>query len=238
MSSRICMSKGNPMFRSVATLSILYAALVAAEVSGADLSMYRQFQLGSTLEAVTRQVGVTHGEAKTLHRRPAVIQEMAWQPQYQSTSRASQDPVDQVLFSFSDRKLFQIVVIYNRTSTKGLTDDDIIERVSAQYGAPDRPPNAEMMFPTMFKESAKVIARWEDQRSTVNAVHSADQATFGLILVSKELEPAARTATAEAVRLDRKEAPEREADLETQRVEQARVKEEQSRRTNKPNFRP
>ena len=95
-----------------------------------------------------------------------------------------------------------------------------------------------MIFPSMFQESAKVLARWEDPRTAVNFVRSAYQSTFGLILVSKELEPAAREASAEAIRLDKSEAPQREAEVERQKAEETRLKDAQSRRTNKPSFRP
>lgn len=226
------------MLRAFPTIFALYVTMGTAESWGLDLSTYRRFHLGATLESVTKQVGAPMTEVKTLHTRPALIQELAWCPQQPTSSRASQDPVDQVLFSFSDRKLFQIVVVYNRTSTQGLTVEDIIERVSLDYGTAERPKDAEMIFPSMFEESAKVLARWEDPRTAVNFVRSAYQSTFGLILVSKELEPAAREASAEAIRLDKSEAPQREAEVERQKVEETRLKDAQSRRTNKPSFRP
>ena len=70
-----------------------------------------------------------------------------------------------MLFSFSDRKLFQIVVVYNRTSTEGLTVDDVIDRVSLDYGVAGKTEgDAELIFPSMFQESAKVPARGKTQK--------------------------------------------------------------------------
>lgn len=226
------------MLRTFATIFGLYVTMGTPEIWGADLNKYRQFHLGSTLESVTKQIGATTTDIKTVHTRPALIQELTWRPPYRSSSQATQDPVDQVLFSFSDRKLFQIVVVYNRTSTEGLTAEDVIERVSVDYGVPQRPKDVDMIFPTTFKESAKVLARWEDSRAAVNFVRSSYQSTLGLILVSKELEPSAREASAEAVRLDESEAPQREAEVERRKAEETRLKDEQSRRANKPAFRP
>src|SRR3954447_17171089 len=96
------------MVRALGTMLIVYAAITAGEMSGVDLSSYRQFHLGGSLETVTKQLHAPITDARTVHVRPALIQEITWQPQYQSSAQASRDPVDQILFSFSDTRLFRL----------------------------------------------------------------------------------------------------------------------------------
>jgi hypothetical protein len=59
-----------------------------------------------------------------------------------------------------------------------------------------------------------------------------------MILYSKRLDGLAQTAIIEALRLDKQEAPQREIEQQTQREQAERMKLEESRLVNKPNFRP
>ena len=46
------------------------------------------------------------------------------------------DPVREMVFSFSNDRLYRIAVYYDRTRTAGLTHDDIILALKGVYGAP------------------------------------------------------------------------------------------------------
>ena len=57
----------------------LQAVPVSAPAMGApDLSRYRNFQFGETLPAVAKQAGLELSDAKLIHERPAVMQELEW----------------------------------------------------------------------------------------------------------------------------------------------------------------
>ena len=79
-----------------------------------DLSKYREFQFGMNLSAVAKQAEIEPSEARVLHQRPMVIQELQWRPQGSFTSLPQADPVKEVLFSFCNGELFRMVVNYDR----------------------------------------------------------------------------------------------------------------------------
>jgi hypothetical protein len=63
-----------------------------------------------------------------IHQRPALIEELEWQPQPLGPSTPVKS-ADKVLFSFYDGELYRIVVDYDQYSTEGLTAEDLIEAV-------------------------------------------------------------------------------------------------------------
>jgi hypothetical protein len=219
-------------------ISISWAVLSASLIYAQDLSRYREFQFGMNLPAIAKQVGLEASEAKVIHRRPALIQEVNWQPQLSLTSSQA-DPVRAIFFSFYDGELFRIVVNYDRYKTEGLTTEDVVEAISAQYGTATRPA-AEIIFSSsqVYNDSEVVIARWEDSQYSFNLFRSSYQPTFGMIGFSKRLDALARAAIAEAIRLDEQEAPQRETERQKKQNEENRTAQEKARLVNKPKFRP
>ena len=65
----------------ILAMSIACVVISSSVISAQDLSRYREFQLGMSLVAVAQQAGIT-AEARLLHQRPEVIQELTWQPRY------------------------------------------------------------------------------------------------------------------------------------------------------------
>ena len=61
------------------------------------------------------------------------------------------DPVEQVSFSFYNGQLFRMVVDYDTDKTNGLTSEDIIEAVSAEYGTPTK-PGVSMVLASQFSD--------------------------------------------------------------------------------------
>ena len=92
--------------------------------------------LESSLESVVAASGARAADAKTLHERPAKIQELQWRTPYASSGGELADPVRGAVFTFCDDALYQIVVSYDRDRTNGLTDSEIIESLTALYGNP------------------------------------------------------------------------------------------------------
>jgi hypothetical protein len=219
---------------------LLQLVPVSAPAMGApDLSRYRGFQFGEALPAVAKQAGLDVSQAKVIHERPALLQELEWPIWLASSFSSPQDPVRTILFSFYNGELFRILVTYDRDETNGLTTDDVIEAISAQYGIATKPANIEIVFSSaqVYNDSEAVIARWEDPQYSFNLFRSSFQPTFGMIAFSKGLDALARTATAEAIRLDAVEAPQREVQRQNQEDEKNRESLEKARQVNKSKFR-
>jgi hypothetical protein len=219
------------------TIAIAGVVLSAPWLHAEDLSSYRGFQFGMDLATVARQAGANPAEARVIHQRPAVIQELEWQPGSVSSPFAEADSVKDIRFSFYNGELFQMVVTYDRYRTAGLTNADMIAAISAQYGTATT-PDAEIIFPWLYHETVKVIARWEDSQYSLNLVRSSYQSGLGIVAFSKRLEALARPAIVEAIRLDRQEAPEREMQRQQKEEDENRAQQEKARSLNKLNFHP
>jgi hypothetical protein len=196
--------------RRVAILVFLIA-LSASLIRAQDLSSYRDFQFGMNLGAVAKRAGMNLAEAKTLHQHPALIQELWWQRSFSGSSPQT-DPVREVVFSFCDGALFRMVVNYDRCRTEGLSDEDMIQTISAKYGIAARPVALNVLFSTsqVYNDNEKVIARWEDSQYSYSLYRSSNQPTFGMLIFSKRLDALAQTAIAKAMQLENQEAPQRE----------------------------
>jgi len=210
----------------------------APAMGGPDLSRYRRFQFGETLPAVAKQAGLDVSQAKVIHARPALLQELEWPIWLASNFSAPQDPVRTILFSFYNGELFRIVVSYDPSATNGLTTEDLTEAISAQYGTATKPAIVEIVFSStqVYNDSEAIIASWEDSQYSFNLYRSSYQPTFGMIAYSKRLDALARSATAEAIRLDAVEAPQREVQRQNQEDEKNRESLEKARQANKSKF--
>src|SRR5205823_12873436 len=71
---------GTAVLKPALTAFLLFGVMAAATFA-ADLSKYRNFQLGTDLPSVAKQAGADASQAKIVQRRPALIQELAWRPQ-------------------------------------------------------------------------------------------------------------------------------------------------------------
>jgi hypothetical protein len=175
---------------------------------------------------------MTPAEAKVIHQRPALIQQLSWRAE-------SGDSVRGISFQFLNGELSSMVVDYDRTTTAGLTSQDMIDAISVTYGAA-LDSSAEITVPAIYggDETVKVIARWEDSSWSFNLVRFKYETSFALAALSRRLHAEARAANDEAIRLDRQEAPQRAIDLRNKDDEAKRQEQEESRLANRPGFRP
>ena len=120
--------------RSLLAFSLRVDPVFAPLTDTPDLSRYREFRFGMDVLAVAKQAEMEPSQARVIHQRPAVIQELEWRPQRSLAYSPQADPVQEVLFSFYNGGLFRIVVDYDPISTEGLTDEDMVEAISAKYG--------------------------------------------------------------------------------------------------------
>ena len=220
-------------------MAVVALLLTAHAASAQDMSRYRTYALASSLESIVESSGVRGDAAKTIHSRPAKIQELEWRAPYVSSSAVLVDPVRAIAFSFVDDELFQIVVSYDRERTEGLTNSDIIALLTSSSGAPlSKSAKASGVRPAAAPVDTVVVAQWDTPGEMLTLVRGAYSPDYRLILISKALGTRAHTAAREAVRLDAAEAPRREADERKRLEAEAAAAREKTRTTNKGAFRP
>lgn len=220
--------------------SVVWALLLGPLLQAQDLSVYREFQFGMNLAEVAKRAEVQPSEAKVVHQRPALIQELEWRPQRAYISSKETDPVRQVLFSFYNGELFRVLVTYDQERTRGLTHQDMVEAISALYGTPTQPADDIVLFSSssVYNNTEKVIARWEDSQYSFNLFRTSYNSAYGMAAFSKGVNALAQKAIIEAIRLDEKEAPERELQRQKKLDEESRLAQDKARPGNKANFRP
>lgn len=209
---------------------------------GQVLSQYRNFELGSDVAVVSASAGVAPSEVKTMHQRPAVLQDLEWRPSrwIRGSTGPSTDPVEQLLFSFYNDQLFRVVVDYSAERTEGMTQTDMIEAISAVYGTPlPRTSRTPRHAPSRLEtESGAPVARWGDAGHAVGLYQTTAYGVgFRLIVTDTRLENLARTAEAQARRLDDREAPQRDAARQQKERDDGRVAAAKARAANKRVFR-
>lgn len=219
------------------SLSVFSALFGAFALHAADLSNYRGFQFDSSLAAATERAGMKTEEVKLVSQRPALIQTLDVQPYLFHSSTGKEDPVSMISLSFYNGELFRIAVLYDRYKVDQMTQEDMIEAISATYGPPER-PSAEIAYHSYYSEVATVIARWEDSQYSYNLIRADLQSTFALVLLSKRLDALAQPSIVEANRLDALEAPQKEAERARKQADDNREQLEKSRLANKASFRP
>lgn len=219
--------------------ALAFLGLGASLLAAADFSTYRGFTLGAPLALAAQNAGARPADIRVLHQRPALLQEFEWRRgrPLPSADPAGTDPVSGAVLSFLDGKLYRIVVPYDTYRTEGMSPEDFIEALSRTYGLAAR-PLAEIPLRSIYAESAKVIARWQDAAYACDLVRTGDLRGFALVIYSKPLESQAQAAFLEAARLDLKDAPRLALLEEKKREEELRLAAEKSRARNRPNFRP
>jgi hypothetical protein len=229
----------------ICTILVSVFSLSAPLLHAQDLGHHRDIRLGSNVLAVAGAHNLSSKDAKIVHERPALIQNLEWRSRrFLNASVVTEDPVSEITFSFYNDQLFRIVANYDRQRTEGLTDADLIEAMTAAYGPPQPlavARKAKTSLPSLRNEYAddgQVIARWEDAESAVTLVRSRYLSPISLVVLSKRLTGLARSADAEGARLDRLEAPGREAARLLKEADETRVSGEKVRPANKAIFKP
>ena len=226
----------------VCALAALGLVLSTHTVQSQVRSQYRDYQLGSDLASVAALANMAATEARTIHQRPAVIQELAWRRPYfvSGASALQNDPVQQIVFSFYNDQLFRLVVSYDRQRTDGMTESDMIAGMSGTYGSPLAPTLKKLsaVASPIEAEAGVPVARWEDADFSVVLFRSSYASQFRAIVTSARLDALARTAETQALQLDEREAPLREIARQKKEVEDNRASQEKARIANKAIFRP
>jgi hypothetical protein len=211
---------------------------------------YRDFQLGGDLPSISALTGIAVSQVKTIHQRPAMMQELQWSRPYSlsGTTQEQTDPVKQILFSFYNDQLSRMVVDYDPERTAGLTDADLVDAIALEYGAPSKPgatvpkagsTSSRPLRSQIEDESGTPIARWAGADYSVVLYHYRSYASsFRLIVASPRLDALARAADLQAIKLDDREAPQRETARQKKETDDLRAAQAKARVANKATFRP
>ena len=221
-------------------VSAVCIVLALSSVSSAELSRYREFQLGASVAAVTAITQNAARDLKTIHSRPALLQQLEWRPRYMTGApRTDRDSIGELIFSFVDDQLFKMSIAYAQDRTSGLTNEDMIASLTAVYGVPSSPsvrPRSASSVAAL--EAPVVIAEWREADTTVSLQRRQYNESFFLVITSLSLDTIASKAQATAVVMDDREAPAREAALLKKRADEEREAAELTRSTNKKVFQP
>src|SRR5882672_11239740 len=191
-------------------LCFVVLLLTAPLLRAQDLSKYRHFTLGMSLTRVLERTDQKMAGVKMIHGRPALIQQVTWWPP-------------------------NIPVTYDRTSTEGLTAEDMVKSISAKYGpATSVKPEVDSATNERYDMRQKPVATWEDSQYSFNLVRSSFSGGFELLIYSKRLNAEAEVALAEAVKLEKEEEPQREAERQKKQTGDL----EATRRKNQKSFHP
>jgi hypothetical protein len=210
---------------------LLAAPLLRAQ----DFSKYRHFTLGMSVTRVLERTGQKMADVNVLHGRPAVIQELTWWPPNLPGASFKADTVEEILFSFYNGELYKTSVTYDRASTEGLTALDMMNAISANYGqATNVVPDVDSAKIDSYDVKQKLVATWEDSQYSFNLVRSSFTDGFGLVIYSKRANAEAELAIAEAVKLDKQEGPQREAERQKKQTDDL----EATRQRNRKIFHP
>jgi hypothetical protein len=216
----------------------LVAVLLAAPILRAqaqDLSKYRAFSLGTSLATVLKHTDQKSADVKVIHGRPALIQELTWWPPNLPGTSFQSDSVEQILFCFYNGELYKVSVTYDRTSTEGLTAQDMVKSISAKYGpATSVAPQVNSESNDRHEMNQKPVASWEDSQYSFNLVRSSFTDRFGLVIYSKRVNAEAEVAIAEAVKLDEQDGPKREAERQKKEADNLEAVREKNQKTFRP----
>jgi hypothetical protein len=217
--------------RSIFCLVVL--SLLIPSLRAQDFSKYRHFTLGMSLTKLLEHTDQKMSDVKTIHGRPALIQELTWWPPSVPRAPIRSDSIGQILFSFYNGELYKISVTYDPPSTEGLTEQDMVKSISAKYG-PATIVAPEIDSQTTDRYVSKPVASWEDEQYSVNLVRFSFSDVLGLVVFSKRVNTQAELAIGEAVKLDEQEGPKREADRQKKQKDDLA----EARQKNQKSFRP
>ena len=218
---------------SILCLVVLF--LTSPLLRAQDLSNYRHFTLGMSLTKLLERTDEKMSDVKMIHSRPALIQELTWWPPNVPGTSLRSEGVEQILFSFYNGELYKISVTYDRPSTEGLTEADMVKSISAKYGpATIVAPEIDSATSDRYNSKQKPVASWEDAQYSFSLVRSSFGDALGLVAFSKRVNAQAELAIVEALKLDEQEGPKRDAERQKKQMDDL----EMVRQKNQKSFRP
>jgi hypothetical protein len=111
----------------------------------------------------------------------------------------------------------------------------MVKSISAKYG-PATSVKAEVDSATneRYDMKQKPVASWEDSQYSLNLVRSSSSGSFELLIYFKRLNAEAEAALAEAVKLEKLEEPQREAERQKKQADNLQATREKNQKTFRP----
>ncbi len=216
-------------------LCLVALLLLTPLLRAQDLSKYRHFTVGMSLTKLLERTDQKMTDVKMIHGRPALIQQLTWWPPDVPGTSVRADSVEQMLFSFYNGELYKISVTYDRPSTEGLTEADMVKSISAKYGpATIVAPEIDSATSDRYNSKQKPVASWEDAQYSFSLVRSSFGDALGLVAFSKRVNAQAELAIVEALKLDEQEGPKRDAERQKKQMDDLEI----VRQKNQKSFRP
>jgi len=212
-------------------LCLVVLLLAVPLLRAQDLSKYRHFTLGMSLTKVLERTEQKIADARLIHSRPALIQELTWWPPNLPGTSFQSDTAEQILFSFYNGELYKISVTYDRTSIEGLTAEDMVKSISAKYGPATYDALA---IDPIASAGQQPVASWNDSQYSFNLVRSSYSGSFELVIYSKKANAESTLAIVKAMKLEEQEGPQREAERQKKEADDL----EAARQKNRKIFRP
>lgn len=204
-----------------------------------DRLRYREFEIGAGVAEIAKLTGAAPSEVKLLHQRPAMLQDLEWRPRYFSQgSSTTADPVDRMVFSFYNDQLYKVLVDYDPRRTEGMTQADIVAAISTTYGPAQKPPVRVNPPAVRYGDPDMLLATWGDAESKLALFRASYPVKYRLVVESTHMANLAQVALVEAVRLDAREAPQRELEKRQKAADDEKTAQEEAKRLNLPAFRP
>src|SRR5205807_27037 len=126
------------------------------------------------------------------------------------------------------------VIDYDRNRTEGMTNAVMIEAISAAYGPISTVPQKTRAASSQgAEESGTRVARWGDADYSVVLYRLSYASGFRMTVTSVRLEALARAAETQALRLDERDAPQREIARQKKEADDTRAAQEKARLANK-----
>jgi hypothetical protein len=218
----------------IASLFLAVQFLSLAAVRAQELSKYRTFSLGASVESVLKQTSMKTADLKALIEQPVLIQELTWWPPAMPGVAHKSDTAQQILFSFFNGELYKISVTYDRRAIEGLTEADMVQSLSGKYGAPTKASTVSQPLGKNYSDTnSTIFATWENAQSSLSLVHSYTD-EYALLLVSKAVGTQADAAIIESAKLEEQQRPEKEAELRKKEAGDL----DTARQKNKKSFQP
>lgn len=98
------------------------------------------------------------------------------------------DTVKDLVFTFYQGELYQIVVNYDTYGTEGMTTGDFTEAISATYGPPVKLARTATPLADGYGGSQEVVAEWNDEMHRYVLICSAYGPSFRLVGTQQKLQ--------------------------------------------------
>ena len=226
--------------RPISTSLFLFLSVIVAGVVPLDASTYatyRNVTLGDSVATVVAGLNADPSTVKVLYDQPSLIQELTWRPsRFISGETVAPDALSEMVLTFHLGRLVRIAAAYDRERTRGLTDADLNELVSAVYGLSMLPSSA--TTPAAPVVGRRTIGSWADADTLIELWSEDLPRRTGMMIISKTGAAVLDDASATAARREFDAAPQRERDRLASVAAAIVVRDEKTRLENKAKFKP